>query len=120
MSQTIIDAIQEVENRHKDISSLDPLDQAPLISRWQEVVRTCYKLGFEFHKDVIRIVSGKPDKQLALNVILLAKKWMNFTMTHCERGRGRRPKWAAQVITENSYFERYPDLTMYFRGSTFW
>lgn len=79
---------------------MDPFEPAPLVSRWREVVRHCFKLGFEFHKDVIRLLSGRPDHQLSLNVIKLAHQWMNFITTHCERGRGMRPKWAAQVRSE--------------------
>lgn len=98
LSQTIIDAIKEVEGYLAEFKVLDPVEQAPLLSRWKEVVRHCFKLGFEFHKDVLRLVSCKPDKQIALNVVKLSEEWMKFTVAHCERGRGTRPKWAAQVI----------------------
>ena len=62
------------------------------------MVRHCFKLGFEFNKDVLRLVSGKPNVELALNVVKLANLWMNFTVKYSERGRGLKPKWATQVL----------------------
>ena len=98
LSQTILDTIQEVMDHHSEVRLLDPSEPAPLVSRWREVVRHCFKLGFEFHKDALRLISSKPDSQLSLNVIRLAQQWMSFITTHCERGRGKRPKWAAQGL----------------------
>ena len=102
MSQTIIDSIEEVVNKcsvqHLNVHLLEPPEQAPLTSRWKEVVRHCFKLGFEFNKDVLRLVSGKPNVELALNVVKLANLWMEFTVAHSERGRGLRPKWATQGL----------------------
>lgn len=80
-----------------NVHLLDPAEQAPLVSRWKEVIRQCFKLGFEYHKDVLWLVSGKPGSELAQNVIQLARQWMRFALAHCERGRGLKPKWAVQV-----------------------
>lgn len=102
LSQTIIQSIEDVINKCNiqflNVHLLDPVEQAPLISRWKEVVRHCFKLGFEFNKDVLRLVSGKPNVELALNVVKLANLWMSFTVKHSERGRGLRPKWATQGL----------------------
>lgn len=115
LSQTIIDSIQEVVNKcsvhNLNVHLMEPLEQAPLVSRWKEVVRHCFKLGFEFNKDVLRLVSGKPNVELALNVVKLARLWMSFTVAHSERGRGLKPKWAAQVCKNDKPFNLTQVLT---------
>ena len=48
LSQKITEAIEDVENKcdvHRISASLEHQEQLPLISRWNEVVRQCYKLG---------------------------------------------------------------------------
>ena len=76
---------------------LDVAEHAPLVSRWKEVARQCFQLAFEYHKDALRLVQGKPSSDLALGIIKLSHKWMTFAVQHCEPGRGLKPKWAAQV-----------------------
>lgn len=102
-----------------NVHLMEPLEQAPLVSRWKEVVRHCFKLGFEFNKDVLRLVSGKPNVELALNVVKLARLWMNFTVAHSERGRGLKPKWAAQVCASYEYSNKRP-ISYYFIFSNFY
>jgi len=96
LSQTILDAVQEVEECC-DMFQLDLPDHAPLASRWKEVVRQCFQLAFEYHKDILRLVRGKPSSDLALGIVKVSHRWMTFAVQHCERGRGLKPKWAAQV-----------------------
>ena len=42
------------------------------------------------------MVAGRPSLPLATNVLELAREWMRFARRRCERGRGLRPRWAAQ------------------------
>lgn len=124
LSETIIAAIQDIVNKFNinnySAHFTDPIEHAPLISRWREVVRHAFKLGFEFNRDVLRLVSGKPSVELTLKVVKLAKLWMNFTVTYCERGRGLRPKWAAQVTSEAPFSVlRETYYSCFFRGWTF-
>lgn len=101
LSNAINDAIRQVIAIHS--ASPDFLEHSSKTSRWKEVVRHCFKLGFDFDREVLRLVSGKPNPEMAKNVVQLAYLWIEFVLEHSERGRGLRPKWATRVINLKPY-----------------
>ncbi|XP_055678946.1 mitogen-activated protein kinase kinase kinase 4 isoform X1 [Lutzomyia longipalpis] len=98
--------IEMVEERcHvKHIADLDEVDKAAVLTRSREILHQGYKFGFEYHRDLVRMTETKIGSckdtmcefNLSLGIISFAKMWMKFVMERCERGRGLRPRWAAQ------------------------
>ena len=99
----IINRIQErcdIKNMH----DLDENDRLSVLSRAREILHQGYKFGFEYYKDLSRLFetklssckNSKCELNLSLGIISFAKMWMKFVMERCERGRGLRPRWAAQ------------------------
>lgn len=88
----------------KHMSNMDEVDKVALLSRTREILHQGYKFGFDYHRDLVRLMDSKTmscknesnEFNLSLGVINFAKLWMRFVMERCERGRGLRPRWAAQ------------------------
>lgn len=100
--------IQQVQERCdiKHMADMDEIDRIAVSSRSREILHQGYKFGFEYHKDVVRLfetrIASCKDKicecNLSLGIINFAKMWMEFVTQRCERGRGVRPRWAAQGL----------------------
>lgn len=52
---------------------------------------TC-KLFLQYHKEVVRLMSGEFRQKIGDKYISFARKWMNYVLTKCESGRGTRPR----------------------------
>lgn len=102
----LINTLQLVQKRCdvKNLSDMEEQDRTAVITRTREILHQGFKFGFEFHKELhrlqeIRVASVKDEKrekELALMTIDFSKLWMKFVMLRTERGRGVRPRWAAQ------------------------
>ncbi|XP_059609963.1 mitogen-activated protein kinase kinase kinase 4 isoform X2 [Phlebotomus argentipes] len=100
---TIIEMVEE-RCHVKHIADLDEVDKAAVLTRSREILHQGYKFGFEYHRDLVRMMETKIvtckdsscEFNLSLGIIGFAKMWMKFVMERCERGRGLRPRWAAQ------------------------
>ncbi|XP_069173757.1 mitogen-activated protein kinase kinase kinase 4 isoform X4 [Procambarus clarkii] len=66
--------------------------QLRLVTR--DVVHQYYMFGFEYHKEVTRLVTGEHRARVAPLLVSLARMWMNFVQFHYSRGKGSRPRWA--------------------------
>ncbi|XP_013922243.1 PREDICTED: mitogen-activated protein kinase kinase kinase 4 isoform X4 [Thamnophis sirtalis] len=77
-------------------AELDESESATLQQYYREAMIQCYNFGFEYHKEVIRLMSGEFRKKIGDQYISFARKWMNYVLTKCESGRGTRPRWATQ------------------------
>lgn len=93
--------------RCEDVNpDIDEADRLALLARTREVMHQGFKFGFDYHKEILRLFESKiatcKDKlceyNLSLGIIHFAKMWMAFVTTKCERGRGVRPRWAAQGL----------------------
>lgn len=70
------------------------------------LVKTCYinhdqdKLSpkqtpvccLQYHKEVVRLMSGEFRQRIGERYIAFARKWMNYVLTKCESGRGTKPR----------------------------
>ncbi|KAL7987623.1 hypothetical protein Chor_006542, partial [Crotalus horridus] len=77
-------------------AELDESESATLQQYYREAMIQCYNFGFEYHKEVIRLMSGEFRQKIGDQYITFARKWMNYVLTKCESGRGTRPRWATQ------------------------
>ncbi|KAM3853830.1 mitogen-activated protein kinase kinase kinase 4 isoform 1-T1 [Vipera latastei] len=77
-------------------AELDESESATLQQYYREAMIQCYNFGFEYHKEVIRLMSGEFRQKIGDQYISFARKWMNYVLTKCESGRGTRPRWATQ------------------------
>ncbi|XP_053150983.1 mitogen-activated protein kinase kinase kinase 4 isoform X5 [Hemicordylus capensis] len=77
-------------------AEVDESESATLQQYYREAMIQCYNFGFEYHKEVIRLMSGEFRQKIGDQYISFAKKWMNYVLTKCESGRGTRPRWATQ------------------------
>ncbi|XP_038597948.1 mitogen-activated protein kinase kinase kinase 4 isoform X2 [Tachyglossus aculeatus] len=94
----INDAIDRVD--HMFTSEFDAeVDESESVTLQQyirEAMIQGYNFGFEYHKEVVRIMSGEVRLKIGDKYISFARKWMNYVLTKCESGRGTRPRWAIQ------------------------
>lgn len=49
-------------------------------------------LHFQYHKEVVRLMSGEFRQRIGERYIAFARKWMNYVLTKCESGRGTKPR----------------------------
>lgn len=90
----------------KHLMDMDEQDRIAVLSRIREILHQGFKFGFDYHKEIVRLfetkVVGCRDKvcefNLSMGIIHFAKMWMLFVTQRCERGRGVRPRWAAQGL----------------------
>ncbi|KAM6462829.1 mitogen-activated protein kinase kinase kinase 4 isoform 3-T3 [Liasis olivaceus] len=87
----ISNAIDRVDHMFTSESAESELQQY-----YREAMIQCYNFGFEYHKEVIRLMSGEFRQKIGDQYISFARKWMNYVLTKCESGRGTRPRWATQ------------------------
>ncbi|KAJ8396075.1 hypothetical protein AAFF_G00026070 [Aldrovandia affinis] len=71
--------------------------ESPALQQYyREAMIQSYNFAFEYHKEVVRLMSGDFRQRIGKRYIACARKWMNFVLTKCESGRGTRPRWATQ------------------------
>ncbi|XP_028675968.1 mitogen-activated protein kinase kinase kinase 4 isoform X2 [Erpetoichthys calabaricus] len=77
-------------------NEVEDSEPATLQQYYREAMIQSYNFGFEYHKEVVRLMSGEFRKKIGDKYISFARKWMNYVLTKCESGRGTRPRWATQ------------------------
>ncbi|KAG8583055.1 hypothetical protein GDO81_008264 [Engystomops pustulosus] len=77
-------------------AEVDESESSTLQQYYREAMIQGYNFGFEYHKEVVRLMSGKFRQIIGDKYISFARKWMNYVLTKCESGRGTRPRWATQ------------------------
>ncbi|KAF7662423.1 hypothetical protein LDENG_00235940 [Lucifuga dentata] len=63
---------------------------------YREAMIQGYNFAFEYHKEVVRLMSGEFRQRIGERYIAFARKWMNYVLNKCESGRGTKPRWATQ------------------------
>ncbi|XP_060229498.1 mitogen-activated protein kinase kinase kinase 4 isoform X3 [Meriones unguiculatus] len=94
----ISDAIDRVDHMFtlEFDAEVDESESATLQQYYREAMIQGYNFGFEYHKEVVRLMSGEFRQKIGDKYISFAQKWMNYVLTKCESGRGTRPRWATQ------------------------
>ncbi|XP_019902158.2 mitogen-activated protein kinase kinase kinase 4 isoform X2 [Esox lucius] len=77
-------------------SEVEESESATLQQYYREAMIQGYNFAFEYHKEVVRLMSGEFRQRIGERYIAFARKWMNYVLTKCESGRGTRPRWATQ------------------------
>ncbi|XP_045150351.1 mitogen-activated protein kinase kinase kinase 4 isoform X1 [Echinops telfairi] len=92
------DAIDQVDHMFtaEFDAEVDESEAATLQQYHREAMIQGYNFGFEYHKEVVRLMSGEFRQKIGDKYISFARKWMNYVLTKCESGRGTRPRWATQ------------------------
>ncbi|XP_059490886.1 mitogen-activated protein kinase kinase kinase 4 isoform X2 [Neocloeon triangulifer] len=100
LRRCVTTSIQSVEKSCdvRNMTDVDEQDRMALISKIREILHQCYKFGFEYNKEVCRLVTGEAKSKQAKGMVEFAKQWMRFVRGWCERGRGLRPRWANQGL----------------------
>ncbi|XP_069140240.1 mitogen-activated protein kinase kinase kinase 4-like isoform X2 [Argopecten irradians] len=98
LQEKVVAAIKEVDTKlnFEDIAKLEDNERNHLLNLYRETMLKGYNFGFEYLREVTRLVTGEPRQNLGRRLVNFAQDWMNFVMEKCERGRGMRPKWASQ------------------------
>ncbi|XP_031553108.1 mitogen-activated protein kinase kinase kinase 4-like isoform X3 [Actinia tenebrosa] len=95
----IINAVNRAnENLDGEMFDADENERHKLCQNTVETMYGCFNFGFEYLKEIARLVSGDPRKKLGKYMLCFARKWIKFVMEKCERGRGTRPRWATQGL----------------------
>ncbi|XP_036742576.2 mitogen-activated protein kinase kinase kinase 4 isoform X3 [Manis pentadactyla] len=94
----ISDAIDRVDHMFTSEfdAEVDESESVTLQQYYREAMIQGYNFGFEYHKEVVRLMSGEFKQKIGDRYISFARKWMNYVLTKCESGRGTRPRWATQ------------------------
>ncbi|XP_042637508.1 mitogen-activated protein kinase kinase kinase 4 [Orycteropus afer afer] len=94
----ISDAIDQVDHMFTSEfdAEVDESESVTLQQYYREAMIQGYNFGFEYHKEVVRLMSGEFRQKIGDKYINFARKWMNYVLTKCESGRGTRPRWATQ------------------------
>uniref|UniRef100_A0A673TP60 Mitogen-activated protein kinase kinase kinase 4 n=1 Tax=Suricata suricatta TaxID=37032 RepID=A0A673TP60_SURSU len=94
----ISDAIDRVDHMFTSEfdAEVDESESVTLQQYYREAMIQGYNFGFEYHKEVVRLMSGEFRQKIGDKYISFAQKWMNYVLTKCESGRGTRPRWATQ------------------------
>ncbi|XP_016892956.1 mitogen-activated protein kinase kinase kinase 4 isoform X2 [Cynoglossus semilaevis] len=71
-------------------------ESATLNQYYREAMIQGYNFAFEYHKEVVRLMSGEFRQRIGERYIAFARKWMTYVLTKCESGRGTKPRWATQ------------------------
>jgi len=96
-----------------DLSALNQYDKEALSRRMREILHLFYKFGFEYHRELDRMMTGEWCRRLlAQGVIQFSIQWIRFILEWCERGRGLKPDWATKGI-EFLYFAANPSFTRF-------
>uniref|UniRef100_A0A4W3H2Z5 Mitogen-activated protein kinase kinase kinase 4 n=1 Tax=Callorhinchus milii TaxID=7868 RepID=A0A4W3H2Z5_CALMI len=77
-------------------AEVDESECATLQQYYRETMIESYNFGFEYHKELVRLMSGEFRQKTGDKFISFARKWMTYVLTKCESGRGTRPRWATQ------------------------
>uniref|UniRef100_A0A4W5RK71 Mitogen-activated protein kinase kinase kinase 4 n=1 Tax=Hucho hucho TaxID=62062 RepID=A0A4W5RK71_9TELE len=77
-------------------AEVEESESATLQQYYREAMIQGYNFAFEYHKEVVRLMSGEFRQRIGECYITFARKWMNYVLTKCESGRGTRPRWATQ------------------------
>ncbi|KAK2921983.1 hypothetical protein Q8A73_001468 [Channa argus] len=77
-------------------AEVEESESATLNQYYREAMIQGYNFAFEYHKEVVRLMSGEFRQRIGERYIAFARKWMNYVLTKCESGRGTKPRWATQ------------------------
>lgn len=52
----------------------------------------------QYHKEVVRLMSGEFRQRIGERYIAFARKWMTYVLTKCESGRGTKPRYTIFIM----------------------
>uniref|UniRef100_UPI00358DF201 mitogen-activated protein kinase kinase kinase 4 n=1 Tax=Myxine glutinosa TaxID=7769 RepID=UPI00358DF201 len=88
-----IGAVEERFEREAE-GDLEEIENYSMQQCFKETMIQSFNFGFEYHKDVVRLVSGEARQRVGEHFISFARRWMVYVLKNCESGRGTRPRWA--------------------------
>ncbi|XP_074644570.1 mitogen-activated protein kinase kinase kinase 4-like isoform X2 [Tubulanus polymorphus] len=94
LREKIAAAIIQIDEKLNLDEEMEDIERASIHKLYTETLNQCYRFGFEYHKEITRLVTGDSRQKLAQGQISFAMQWMCFAMEKCEQGRGIRPRWA--------------------------
>ncbi|XP_071530903.1 mitogen-activated protein kinase kinase kinase 4 [Panulirus ornatus] len=86
-----VENITDLELATPDVEDLERR-QLHLVTR--DVVHQYFMFGFEYHKEVTRLVTGHHHADVPPLLVGLARMWMKFIQSHYSQGKGSKPRWA--------------------------
>ncbi|KAG7230147.1 hypothetical protein INR49_009867 [Caranx melampygus] len=95
MISTAIDRVEYMFTSEFE-AEVEESESATLHQYYREAMIQGYNFAFEYHKEVVRLMSGEFRQRIGERYIAFARKWMTYVLTKCESGRGTKPRWATQ------------------------
>ncbi|XP_068597107.1 mitogen-activated protein kinase kinase kinase 4 [Brachionichthys hirsutus] len=92
---TTIDRVEYIFTTEFE-AEVEESESATLHQYYREAMIQGYNFAFEYHKEVVRLMSGEFRQRIGERYIAFARKWMTYVLTKCESGRGTKPRWATQ------------------------
>ncbi|XP_065928516.1 mitogen-activated protein kinase kinase kinase 4-like [Magallana gigas] len=98
LQERVVQAIKSVDEKFycEEMANFDDNERNHLLNLYRETMLKGYNFGFEYLREVTRLVSGDTKQRLSKRLVNFAKEWMAFVTNKCEKGRGMMPKWASQ------------------------
>ncbi|CAN0348728.1 unnamed protein product [Lampetra planeri] len=98
LCDTISGSIEEVNARfvQEAEGDMEEVERYSMQQYYKETMIQAFNFGFEYHKEVVRLMSGESRQRVGDHFISFARKWMEYVLSKCESGRGTRPRWATQ------------------------
>ncbi|XP_076445793.1 mitogen-activated protein kinase kinase kinase 4-like [Babylonia areolata] len=96
LQEKVAFAIRQVDDKVNFTEIIQHEDN--LLKLYRETMLQCYNFGFEYSKEVMRLISTDQRQRQCQMLVAFADDWMNFVLQKCERGRGTRPRWATHGL----------------------
>ncbi|OQV16663.1 Mitogen-activated protein kinase kinase kinase 4 [Hypsibius exemplaris] len=96
---------------------IDQNDRNMLIKSSRELLIQSYNFCIEYHRELARLAFDD-EHALAQQLFFLARQWMEFVVTKCERGHGVRTRWSTPGLDYLTVAVR-PNYTRYLTEDEF-
>ncbi|KAK7497186.1 hypothetical protein BaRGS_00011480 [Batillaria attramentaria] len=96
LQEKVVTSIRQVDEKLNFNDVIQHEDS--LLKLYRETMLQCYNFGFEYSKEVMRLISTSQRQRLCDSLVRFSVDWMKFVVQKCERGRGTRPRWATQGL----------------------
>ncbi|KAK7107487.1 mitogen-activated protein kinase kinase kinase 4-like isoform X2 [Littorina saxatilis] len=96
LQEKVAEAVRQVDDKLNFNDVIQHEDN--LLKLYRETMLQCYNFGFEYSKEVMRLIASDQRERQCHTLVAFAGDWMSFVLQKCERGRGTRPRWATHGL----------------------
>ncbi|XP_044726764.1 mitogen-activated protein kinase kinase kinase 4 isoform X2 [Chrysoperla carnea] len=114
MLDQLIERLEQINDIPGTYEDLDEVERSHLQSKCCNILHQAFKFGFELYlqhhadllelraaldnRNVLNSARKKMHNYVSTGMISFAQNWMRFVIKRCERGRGKKPRWASHGL----------------------